>query len=132
MGAGGEGPPGPRFHPKRGIPRARTGGTITTGPASRSARSYIGLLAGSGATAGAGALVGYFHDSISKDDVAAAAAVLEAGESGLIIIAANKQGTDIEPLLSHAETTKVIQTTWGDLDAQLEKEVAASKAADAS
>ncbi|MGB7983245.1 MAG: hypothetical protein WCF36_20890 [Candidatus Nanopelagicales bacterium] len=51
---------------------------------------------------------------------------------GQIVIAVNKDGTDIEPLLSHAENTQVNQTTWGDLDAEIAKEIDAAKAANAS
>jgi hypothetical protein len=39
----------------------------------------------------------------------------------------NKQGTDIEPLLKNAEKTFVTNTTWGDLDAEIEKEIAAAQ-----
>ena len=40
------------------------------------------------------------------------------------MVAVNKVGTDIEPLLSGAEKTVVVQTVWGDLDAEIEKEIA--------
>jgi hypothetical protein len=90
------------------------------------------VLAG-GAGAGAGALIGHFWHNIPKEDVQAAGELLEAGESGLLVVAVNRAGTDIEPLLSGAESTKVTQTTWGDLDAELEKELAdAQKAASGS
>ena len=50
--------------------------------------------------------------------------LLESGQSGLIVVAVNKVGTDIEPLLAGAEKTMVVQTTWGDLDAEIENEIA--------
>jgi uncharacterized membrane protein len=82
------------------------------------------VLATAGAVGGAGALVGHFHHNIPKKDVDAIADLLESGQSGLIIVAVNRLGTDIEPLLSNANKTVVTNTTWGDLDAELEKEIA--------
>jgi uncharacterized membrane protein len=78
--------------------------------------------------AGAGAIVGHFHHNIPKDKVREAGEVLESGDTGLIIVAVNKQGTDIEPLLSNAEKTSVTQTTAGDLDAEIDKELAEAQA----
>jgi len=85
-----------------------------------------GVVAG----AGAGALVGHFHHNIPKKDVEAIGELLESGQSGLIVVAVNKVGTDIEPLLGFADKTVVVQTTWGDLDAEIESEIA--KAQDSS
>jgi uncharacterized membrane protein len=78
--------------------------------------------------AGAGAIVGHFHHNIPKDKVREAGALLESGSSGLIIVAVNKQGTDITPLLSHAEKTSVTQTTAGNLEAEIDKELAEARA----
>ncbi len=83
----------------------------------------VGVVAG----AGAGALVGHFHHNIPKKDVEAIAELLESGQSGLIVVAVNKVGTDIEPLLSGAVKTKVVQTTWGDLDAEIDNEIAKAR-----
>ena len=65
----------------------------------------------------------WFGSSCLKD-VEAIAELLESGQSGLIVVAVNKVGTDIEPLLAGAEKTKVVQTTWGDLDAEIDAEIA--------
>jgi uncharacterized membrane protein len=80
----------------------------------------VGVVAG----AGTGALIGHFHHNIPKKDVEAIGELLESGQSGLIVVAVNKVGTDIEPLLAGADKTKVVQTTWGDLDAEIENEIA--------
>jgi uncharacterized membrane protein len=80
----------------------------------------VGVAAG----AGAGALIGHLHHNIPKDDVEAVGELLESGQSGLLVVAVNKVGTDIEPLLSGADKTKVVQTTWGDLDAEIDNEIA--------
>jgi len=82
-------------------------------------------IAGGAAT---GALVGHFHHNIPKKDVEAIGALLESGKSGLIVVAVNKVGTDIDPLLGGAEKTVVVQTTWGDLDEQIESEIAKAEA----
>jgi hypothetical protein len=78
--------------------------------------------------AGAGAIVGHFHHNIPKDKVREAATLLESGESGLIIVAVNKQGTDITPLLQNAEKTSVMQTDAGNLRAEIDKELAEAEA----
>ena len=85
------------------------------------------MLATAGVASGAGALVGHFHHNIPKKDVEAIGDLLESGQSGLVVVAVNKQGTDIEPLLKNAEKTVVTNTTWGDLDAEIEKEIAAAQ-----
>ena len=84
----------------------------------------VGLAAG----AGAGAIIGHFHHNIPKDKVEEAGALLESGESGLIVVAVNKQGTDITPLLQNAEKTVVMQTVAGDLQAEIDKELAEADA----
>ena len=78
------------------------------------------MLARAGALGGAGALVGHFHHNIPKEDVEAIGDLLESGQSGLIVVAVNRTGTDIEPLLANAEKTEIVNTTWGDLDAEID------------
>lgn len=80
--------------------------------------------AGIAAGAGVGAIVGHFHHNIPKDKVREAGALLESGSSGLIVVAVNKQGTEIDPLLPNAEKTSVTQTTAGNLQAEIDKELA--------
>jgi len=84
----------------------------------------VGLAVG----AGGGAIVGHFHHNIPKDKVREAGELLESGQAGLIIVAVNKKGTDIEPLLPNAEKTSVTQTTAGNLDAEIDKELAEAQA----
>jgi uncharacterized membrane protein len=82
------------------------------------------VLASAGAVGGAGALVGHFHHNIPKKDVEAIGSLLESGQSGLIVVAVNQLGTDIEPLLVNADKTVVSNTTWGDLDSEIDTEIA--------
>jgi uncharacterized membrane protein len=49
----------------------------------------VGVVAG----AGAGAIVGNFWQTIPKAKIREAATLLESGESGLIVVAVNKQGS---------------------------------------
>ncbi len=86
----------------------------------------VGLVAG----AGAGALIGHLRHNIPKADVEAIGQLLESGQSGLIVVAVNQVGTDIEPLLAGAESTKIVQTTWGDLDDELDKAIAEAQTGD--
>ena len=85
------------------------------------------VLASAGAVGGAGALVGHFHHNIPKADVDAIADLLESGQSGLVIVAVNNSGADIQPLLKNADKTVVTNTTWGDLDAEIDEEIANAK-----
>lgn len=84
--------------------------------------------ASAGTTAGVGAIVGHFHHNIPKKEVRELADLLDAGESGLVVVAVNQKGSDITPLLSHAEASKVTGTTWGDLDKELASEIEAAEA----
>ena len=77
--------------------------------------------------AGTGAIVGHFWHNIPKEKVQEAATLLESGESGLIVVAVNKNGNDIRPLLQHAEKTTVIETVAGDLQADIDSELQAAK-----
>ncbi len=85
----------------------------------------VGVVAG----AGAGAIIGHFHHNIPKNKVREAGNLLESGESGLIIVAVNKQDTDITALLKNAEKTSVIQTDAGNLQAEIDRELAEAEAA---
>jgi uncharacterized membrane protein len=91
-----------------------------------------GVLASSGAVGGSGAIVGHFHHNIPKKDVEEAADLLESGQSGLIVVAVNRRGGDIEPLLRNADKKAVTETTWGDLDAEIDKEIADAQKSRAS
>ena len=69
-----------------------------------------------GAAAGAGGLAGHFWRNIPKEKVREMGDLLELGESGLLIVAVNKKGSDITPLLPNATKVIVDDTTKGDLE----------------
>jgi uncharacterized membrane protein len=87
------------------------------------------MAAGAGAGAGAGGLVSHFRHTLPKDDVREISNLLEVGESGLIVVAVNPQGTDIAPLLGGASRSKIIETKAGDFDRIFADEVARARAA---
>jgi uncharacterized membrane protein len=78
------------------------------------------LMAGGGAMAGAGALVGHFWKAIDRENIEQVGDLLRAGEAGLLVIAVNRKGSDITPLLANAENSVVVETVAGDLDAAFE------------
>jgi uncharacterized membrane protein len=85
----------------------------------------VGVIAGG---AGAGAIVGHFWDNIPKKRLDEAASLLRSGESGLIVVAVNRRGEEIAPLLEHADRRVVVNTVAGDLEAEIEKELQQAKA----
>jgi uncharacterized membrane protein len=76
----------------------------------------VGMLAAGGTLAGAGGIVGHFHHNIPKDTVRQMGDLLDSGQSGIVVVAVNHKGNDIEPLLENAEKKIVIDTVKGDLE----------------
>ncbi len=75
---------------------------------------FLGPLAATTAVwAGVGGLVGHFHHNIPKDEVRKMSDVLEAGQFGLVVVAANPKGTDLEALLANA-VDKVVSVDVAD------------------
>lgn len=82
---------------------------------------FLGTLAvNSAVTAGAGGLVGHFWHNIPKDEARKMSDMLEAGQYGLVIVAANPQGTDVGALLGHAGDKHVVDGIM-DIDGELDK-----------
>jgi hypothetical protein len=81
-----------------------------------------------GAAAGAGGLAGHFWHNIPKEKVREMGDLLEEGESGLIIVAVNKKGSDIEPLLPNAVKTVIDDSTKADLEGIYDDAVAKATA----
>ena len=83
----------------------------------------VGMLAAGGAVAGAGGIVGHFWHNIPKDTVQDMGTLLADGESGLVVVAVNRKGEDITPLLANAEKKIVVDTLKGDLESAYEEAV---------
>lgn len=86
------------------------------------------VLATAGGVAGAGGIVGHFHHNIPKREVEEAGHLLEDGESGLFVVAVNRRGEEMTPLMEHAEKTWSTNTQWGNLDSVINKELAEAEA----
>jgi uncharacterized membrane protein len=89
------------------------------------APTALGLGGGVSAAglAGAGGVAGHFRHNVPKDTVREMSAALEAGDSGLVIVAVNPKGNDILPLLAGAQRVVVDATTKGDLEGAYEDAV---------
>jgi uncharacterized membrane protein len=73
---------------------------------------FVGSLA---VLAGVAALAGRFWNDVPQDDLRRMTEVLESSQAALVVVASNRDGTEIEHLLSHAQTT-LIAKTIADLD----------------
>jgi uncharacterized membrane protein len=82
------------------------------------------LAAGGGAMAGAGALVGHFWKAIDREKINQVGELLRSGEAALLIVAVNRKGSEITPLLANAENSVVVDTVAGDLDKSFEDALA--------
>ena len=82
------------------------------------APAALGLGGGASAAglAGAGGIAGHFWHNIPKDTLREMSDTLEAGDSGLVVVAVNPQGSDLEGLLSGAQKVVIDATTKGDLE----------------
>lgn len=77
------------------------------------------LVANTAVYAGAGGLVGHFWKNIPKDDARKLGETLAVGEYGILIVALNPQGTDVGALLTHAQSTHVVDGV-ADTDGAIE------------
>ena len=108
------------------------GAILVAAPAAAVGAGVVGVGtavgAGGGASvaglAGAGGLAGHFWRNIPKDKIREMGDLLDAGESGLIVVAVDKQGTDIAPLLGRATKTVIDDSTKGDLAALYDATIA--------
>ena len=74
-------------------------------------------VAADGSLAGAGGIAIHLRHTIPKDMLEEVSQLLEFGESSLLIIAIDRKGIEISPLLEQAEQAVVVETKTGDLDA---------------
>jgi len=72
-----------------------------------------GAVASAGALAGAGGIIGHFYRNIPKETVEQMGKTLSSGQAGLLIIAVDLKGIDVEKLLTNAEK-KVVTTGVAD------------------
>ena len=80
---------------------------------------FLGPLAASTAVwAGVGGFVGHFHDNIPKDEVRMMSDVLESGQFGLVVVAVNPKGANVDALLANA-FDKIVAVNVADPDGAL-------------
>ena len=88
------------------------------------AAAGVGGGASAAGLAGAGGIAGHFWRNIPKAKIGEMGDLLESGESGLLVVAVNKQGSDIKPLLGNAVKTIVDDTTKADLESVYDDAIA--------
>ena len=82
---------------------------------------FLGPLAASTAAwAGVGGLVGHFWKNIPKEQVRKMGDLLDEGDAGLVIVAVNPKGAEIEALLANA-AQKVVQDNVRDPEGALQQ-----------
>jgi uncharacterized membrane protein len=77
------------------------------------------LVANTAVYAGAGGLVGHFWHNIPKDDVHKMGELLSTGDYGIVVVAVNPQGTDVDALLANAKDKWVVDGVY-DTDGALD------------
>src|SRR3954452_21887753 len=68
---------------------------------------------------GAGALIYPFRRTAAPRELADTALVLEEGNSGLVVVAVNRRGAPLTPLLAHAQRSASVDLLWGELEEEL-------------
>ena len=82
-------------------------------------------VAAQGATwPGIGGVVGFFWDNVPKSQLRRMSDLLELGQAALVIVAVDRAGADIEPLLQRATDKIVAQTESGDVVRAYERALA--------
>ncbi len=75
------------------------------------------VAAAAGGLPGAEGIAAHLRQMIPGEELREVSELLDAGECGLLIVAIDRRGTEIRPLLEHAEKAAVVETRTGDLDA---------------
>jgi hypothetical protein len=103
-------------------------GLLVTAPVSAPVIIAAGGVTTVGTAAGVGGLAGHFWHNIPKEKTREMGDLLESGDSGLLIVAVNKKGSDIGPLLANATETVIDDTTKADLEGVYDDAIAAATA----
>jgi uncharacterized membrane protein len=96
------------------------GGVLTVVSAPLGIVFLAPLAATTAVWAGVGGLVGHFWKNIPKDVARQMSELLESGDAGLVIVAVNPQGANIEALLANA-VKKVVADDVADPEDALEQ-----------
>jgi hypothetical protein len=96
-------------------------GAAVVAAATPSSASFLDLAAGAVGLAAVGGFLGHCWHSIPKYRVAEMGNLLDSGESGLVIVVLTHKDSDISPLLRNTTQKVVVQSTFGELDADFGK-----------
>ncbi len=77
----------------------------------------IATVAAAGGLAGTEGIAAHLRYTIPKDTLEEVSQLLESGASSLVLVAIDRKGVEISPLLEQAEKAVVVETKTGDLDA---------------
>jgi hypothetical protein len=102
--------------------RALLGGALVLVAPAAGARHLAS--GGSGAGIGAGAVVDHLRATLPAGDAQRAADVLASARHGLVVVAVDRRPADVDRLVARASRSFSTGTTWGDLDAAIEREAA--------
>ncbi|MDL9981121.1 hypothetical protein [Microbacterium candidum] len=92
--------------------------------------TLVGTATSAGVLAGAGGIIGHFHRNIPKATIEEMDKVLQSGAAGLVVVAVNPKGADIDALLAGAVKKVVTNEVANDKDATVSALEAAFEATD--
>lgn len=75
------------------------------------------VAAAAGGLPGAKGIAAHLRHVIPGEKLQEVSEVLGSGECSLLIVAIDRRGTEISPLLEHADKAAIVETKTGDLDA---------------
>ena len=81
---------------------------------------------------GAGALIYHFRRNADPGGLADTARLLHEGNTGLVVVAVNRRGETLTPLLPHAQRSAWVDLQWGDLEEELCRDFATQRSEPAS
>lgn len=93
--------------------------------------TLVGVTSSAGVLAGAGGIIGHFHRNIPKATVKEMDDLLESGAAGLVVVAVNPKGADLDALLAGAQKKVVTNDVANDKDATVSALDAAFEATEA-
>lgn len=88
---------------------------------------FAALAATGGTMAGAGAIVGHFWRSMDRETINQVGDLLRSGQSAILLVAVEPDGTDISSLLVNSDHIVVVQTNAGDIDSAFQAAVSQSE-----
>ena len=101
----------------RGFGDALLGSAITVVAAPLGITFLASSLATSAEWAGAATIIGHFWHEVPRDLLRTMGNLLEAGQTGLIVVAVDHRAEYLDPVLSHATTKIAIDCVRADLEA---------------